>query len=175
VFILKRLFVPVAVAVLLGAPGAVWAQSSMMMSNAGTGPHAYDWMLGTWTCKNAIPNALAGPAVQTLNATRSVVPGTIVWRYTGTNYDQYGFLTYSAATKTWWSSWAYPGGGTGHESTKQTGPKTMWTGTVFNASGKPFGIRDTYTIYSPAKFNDSGEDNSTGTWKSVYNGTCTKA
>ncbi len=172
---MKKLLVFAAFAALLGAPGAVSAQSSMMMSNAGTGPHAFDWLIGRWICKNTIPSALAGPAVQTLTATRSVVPGSIVWRYTGTNYDQYGFFTYSATTKTWWSSWAYPGGSTGNESTNQTGPKTMWTGTIFDASGKPFSIRDTYTIYGPTKFNDSGEDNSSGTWRPGYNGTCTKS
>jgi hypothetical protein len=172
---LKKLFVLAAFAALLGAPGAVSAQSSMMMSGAGTGPHAWDWMIGTWTCRNTIPSALAGPAVQTLTATRSDVTGAIVWRYTGTNYDQYGFLAYAPKTKTWWFSWAYPGGSTGNESTKQTGRKTIWTGMIFNASGKPFDIRDTYTVYSPTKFNDSGEDNSSGSWKPGYNGTCTKS
>lgn len=171
---MKKLFVLVAFAALLGAPAAVSAQSSMMMSGAGTGPHAYEWMLGTWTCQNAIPSALAGPAVQTLTATRGNIAGTIVWRYTGTDYDQYGFLAYAPKTKTWWFSWAYPGGSTGNESTKQTGHKTMWTGMIFGPSGKPFDIRDTYTVYSPTKFNDSGEDNSSGTWKPGYNGTCTK-
>lgn len=96
---MKKLFVLVAFAALLGAPAAVCAQSSMMMSGAGTGPHAYEWMLGTWTCQNAIPSALAGPAVQTLTATRGNIAGTIVWRYTGTDYDQYGFLAYAPKTK----------------------------------------------------------------------------
>ncbi len=169
---LKKPFVLAVFAALLGAAGTVSAQSPMMSG----GSHAYDWMLGTWTCKNTIPSALAGPAVQTLTATRSNTTGAIVWRYTGTNYDQYGFLAYAPKTKTWWSSWAYPGGSTGNESTKQTGRKSMWTGMIFNASnGKPFNIRDTYTVYSPTKFNDLGEDNSSGTWKSGYNGTCTKS
>jgi hypothetical protein len=172
---LKKLLFFAAFSAMLGALGGVSAQSSTMMSGAGAGPHAYGWMLGTWTCKNAIPTALAGPAVQTLTATRSTMTGAITWRYIGTNYDQYGFLAYAPKTKTWWSSWAYPGGSTGNESTKQTGRKTMWTGTIFEAGGKPFDIRDTYTVYSPTKFNDYGEDNSSGSWKPGYNGTCTKS
>jgi hypothetical protein len=173
---LNRLFVLAAIAAVVVAPAAVSAQSSMMMSGAGMGPHAYDWMLGSWTCKNSIPSPLAGPATQYLTATRSTTTGAIVWRYTGKGYDQYGFLSYAATTKTWWFSWSYPGGGVGNESSKQTGKKSMWTGMIFDANtGKPFDIRDTYTVYSATKFNDTGEDNSSGSWKTGYNGTCTKS
>lgn len=172
---LKKLFVLAPLAALAGAPGAVSAQSAMMMSGAGMGPHAYDWMLGTWTCKNTIPTALAGPAVQTLTASRSTMSGAIVWRYTGSNFDQYGFIAYAPKTKTWWASWAYPNGGTGNESTKQSGHTSMWTGTLFDSSGKSYAIRDTYTVYSSTKFNDSGEEKSSGAWKASYNGTCTKS
>jgi hypothetical protein len=171
----KRLLFLAACAALLGAPAGAWAQSSMMPAAGGNGPHAFDWMIGTWTCKNSVPTALAGPAVQTLTATRSTPTGAIVWRYTGANYDQYGFLAYSPTTKTWWSSWAYPGGGTGNESTKQTGHKTMWTGKVFPPGAASFDIRDTFTVYGATKFNDTGEDHATGSWKPAYNGTCTKS
>ena len=140
------------------------------------GPHAYDWMIGTWTCKNSIPTALAGPAVQTLTATRSGTTGAIIWRYTGKAYDQYGFLSYVPKTGTWWFSWAYPGGSIGNESTKQTGKKTEWTGLIVDSStGKSIHIHDTYTLYSSTKFNDSGEDDSTGSMKPGYNGTCVKS
>jgi hypothetical protein len=159
---------------MLGAPSAICAQSAMMASGTVTGAHAYDWMLGTWICKNTIPTALSGPAIQKLTATRSAMPGTIVWRYTAANYDQYGFISYNAKTKMWWSSWAYPSGATGNESTTQSGTKSMWTGTIYDPSAKPFAIRDTYTVYSSAKFNDVGEDMSGGAWKRGYNGTCTR-
>jgi hypothetical protein len=172
---LKNLFVLAAFAALLGAPSAVSAQSSMMMSGSAMAPHAYDWMLGTWTCTNTIPTALSGPATQKLVATRSIMPGVIVWRYTAANFDQYGFISYNAKTKTWWSSWAYPSGTTGNESSKQGGTKSMWAGMIYDVSGKPFAIRDTYTVYSATKFNDVGEDQSNGTWKPGYNGTCTKS
>lgn len=172
---MKKLFFFAVFTALLGVAGGVSAQAATMATGGGAGPHAYDWMLGTWTCKNAIPTALAGPAVQTLTATRSTMTGAITWRYTGTNYDQYGFIAYAPKTKTWWSSWAYPGGSTGNESTKQGGSKSMWTGKIFDASGKPFDIRDTFTVYGPTKFNDYGEDNSSGSWKAGYNGTCTKS
>lgn len=172
---MTKYFFFVALALMLAAPGAVRAQSVTMASGVSAGPHAYDWMLGTWICKNTIPTPLSGPAIQKLTATRSTMPGVIVWRYTATNFDQYGFISYNAKTKTWWSSWAYPSGATGNESTVQSGRKTVWTGTIYDPSAKPFEIRDTYTIYSSAKFNDTGEDMSSGTWKPGYNGTCTRA
>lgn len=164
-----------AFAALVAAPGIVGAQSSMM-SSASMGSHAYDWMLGTWTCTNSIPSALAGPAMQTLTATRSSTTGAIIWRYTGKGYDQYGFLSYVPKTGTWWFSWAYPGGSVGNESSTQTGKKTAWTGMIFDAStGKHLHIRDTYTMYGATKFNDTGEDDSSGTMKTGYNGTCVKS
>jgi hypothetical protein len=141
-----------------------------------SGPHAFDWMLGNWMCKNAIPSPLAGPAVQILTATRSSFSGSIVWRYTGTDYDQYGFLTYEPRTATWWMSWAYPGGSVGNESSRDRGKVTHWTGMIANTdSGKTEHIRDTYTVYGPNKFNYFGEDDATGTMKPSYNGTCTRS
>lgn len=149
------------------------AQSPVAM--AGVGSHGYDWMIGTWSCKNTIPTALAGPANQTLTVTRSNMANALMFRYTGTNYDQAGYITYSPSRKTWWYSWSYPGGSAGNESSSQTGAKTKWAGMIFDAgTGKPFQIRDTYTVYSMTKFNDSGEDMSSGSWKEGYNGTCTK-
>ncbi|MGA8098879.1 MAG: hypothetical protein WB810_09490 [Candidatus Cybelea sp.] len=166
---MKKIHIAAALALLAIVPGPVGAQLT-------SGAHAFDWMLGNWTCKNALPSALGGPAIQTLTATRSSTTGAIVWRYTGESYDQYGFLSYVPKTGTWWFSWAYPGGSTGNESTKQSGKKTIWTGMIYDASGgKTMHIRDTYTMYSSTKFNDLGEDDSSGTMKPGYNGTCTKS
>ncbi len=171
---MRKLLVLAAVFGLFAAPGAVGAQSSMMSSSMG--PHAFDWMIGNWSCKNSMPGALAGPAVQMMTATRSSTTGAIVWRYTGKGYDQYGFLSYVPKTGAWWFSWAYPGGSIGNESTKQPGKKTLWTGLIFDSStGKSMHIRDTYTMYGSTKFNDLGEDDSTGTMKVSYNGTCVKS
>jgi hypothetical protein len=172
---MRKFLVLCAFAGLIAAPGAVRAQSSMM-SGAGMGAHAFDWLIGTWTCQNSIPSALGGPAVQTLTATRSSTTGAIIWRYTAKGYDQYGFLSYAPKSGTWWFSWAYPGGSIGNESTKDTGKKTHWTGFIFDSSlGHNMHIRDTYTMYGSTKFNDLGEDDSTGTMKPGYNGTCVKS
>ncbi len=172
---MRKLLILCAVAGLFAAPGAAHAQSSMM-SSAGMGLHAFDWMIGTWSCKNSMPSAIGGPAVQMLTATRSSTTGAIIWRYTGKGYDQYGFLSYVPKTGTWWFSWAYPGGSIGNESTKQPGKKMIWTGLIFDSStGKSMHIRDTYTMSGSTKFNDLGEDDSTGTMKPSYNGTCVKS
>ncbi len=153
------------------------AANAQMMTTMGSGPHGYDWLIGTWTCKNAVPTPLAGPTVQTLTAMRSTTTDAIVWRYTGKNYDQYGFLSYDPKSATWWMSWAYPGGSIGNEASKNNGKKTTWTGVIVNTGtgGKTEHIHDTYTMYSPTKFNDTGWDDSSGTMKIGYNGTCTKS
>ncbi len=52
----------------------------------------------------------------------------------------------------------------------------IWTGLIVDTStGKSMHIRDTYTMYGLTKFNDLGEDDSTGTMKPSYNGTCVKS
>jgi hypothetical protein len=158
------------------AQAAADAQSSMMSAAmVGTGPHGYDWLIGTWTCKNTVPTALAGPAIQTFTVARSGSTGALTFRIVGKDYDQLGFISYVPKTKTWWYSWAYPGGSYGGESSKQTGMKTFWTGSVFDASsGTVMKIRDTYTVYGLSKFNDFGETAVGGVWRAAYNGTCTK-
>lgn len=150
------------------------AASAQGMMGAGGGTHAFDWMLGNWTCKNTTTSTLAGPATQYLTATRSKTTDAIVWRYTGDNYDQYGFLSRDAKG-TWWFAWSYPGGSVGNESSKESGKITHWTGMIYDAStGKHFRIRDTYTMYSPTKFNDTSWGNENGSASIGYNGTCTK-
>lgn len=161
-------------AALLAAVLLPVGSGAQMMSGSG-GSHAFDWMLGNWSCKNTFPSALAGPAVQMLTATRSATTGSIIWRYTGKDYDQYGFLSHDSKSGTWWFSWAYPGGAVGNESSKESGKITHWTGMIYDpATGKHLHLRDTYTLYSPSKFNDTGWDDSSGSMKIGYNGTCTR-
>lgn len=165
---MRNVFALGALAVFAVLPGTAIAQ--------GSGSHAYDWMLGNWTCKNSMPSTLAGPAVQMLTATRSTFTGAIIWRYTGSNYDQYGFLTYAPRTGTWWLSWANPGGSVGNESSNGSGKVTHWMGMIVNTdSGKTEHIRDTYTLYGPNKFNDLGLDDASGSMKPSYNGTCVRS
>ena len=160
----------------LGALAVFAVLPATAMPQMGAGAHGFDWMLGNWTCRNAVPGTLAGPAVQMFTATRSTFSGAIIWRYTGANYDQYGFLTYVPRTGTWWMSWAYPGGSVGNESTRDSGKKTYWTGMIADTeTGKTEHIRDTYTMSGPNKFRDYGEDDAGGTMKLSYDGTCTRS
>ena len=160
----------------LGALAMLALLPGPALSQMGSGSHAYDWMLGNWTCKNTTPSVLAGPAVQTLTATRSTFSGSIVWRYTGRNYDQYGFLTYVPGTRTWWFSWSYPGGSIGNESSRESGKVTHWSGMIVDTgTGKTEHIRDMYTVYGANRFNDTGQDDSSGMMKTSYNGTCTRS
>lgn len=145
--------------------------------SGGTGAHAYDWLIGTWSCTNSTRSAMAGPADQTLTASRSDTTAAIVMRFTGNNFDQYGFLSYEAApSRAWWFSSAYPDGSISNESTTMTGNKTVWHGSYFDAAhGTHSHIRDTFTIVSSTKFTDLGESDSSGSMKPIYNGTCTKS
>jgi hypothetical protein len=76
-------------------------------------------------------------------------------------------------TKTWWNPVSYADGSYQIESTTDTGKTTVWSGSYFNAgSGKTTRIRDTFTVWLPAKFTDLGESESAGTWKKQYFITC---
>ena len=170
---MNKLLGIVAFATLALAPGITIAQS-----DANAAHHAYDWMIGSWNCTNATPSTMGGPASQALTVTRSSAYDTLVMHFTGKNFDQYGFLTYETGARTWWISWAYPGGNMSNEaSTAEAGKKTtVWHGSFFNASnGTHSHVRDTLTIASPTKFTDVSEDDSSGSMKPNYNGTCEKS
>lgn len=115
---MKKLLGIVAFAALVTAPGVTVAQS-----DASAAHHAYDWLIGSWSCTNSMPSSVGGRASQTMTAPRSSMPDTLVMHFTGTNFDQYGFLTYETATRTWWISWAYPGGNVEQESTTMPASK----------------------------------------------------
>lgn len=151
----------------------ILAQSSTSMVGSGAG--GYDWLVGNWTCTNSMPSTIGGPATQTLVAQKTET-GSIAFHVTGTNFDQSGYLSYGAPKSTWYAAFSYGNGSYGGESTMQSGNKTIWTGSFFDAaSGKKMKIRDTYTMDGMSKYNDLSEYKAGQKWKSVYSGTCTKS
>ncbi len=156
------------------APSVAPAQSAMSTAMLGVGPHGWDYYIGTWSCINSMPSAMTGPATQTLVISRSNAPAALFFRVSGQGYDQSGYVAYVATTKTWLNPASYANGSYSFESTTQTGRKTVWTGTMFDAaSGKTLQIRDTYTL-SPRSYTDVTQYKSGGTWKTSFNGTCTR-
>jgi hypothetical protein len=169
---MKKLFVLLTLLVLAFAPSV--ARSAMSPSTVGVGPHGYDFLIGTWSCKNSMPSPMGGPAATTLTVSRTAM-GALSVHVTGANFDGLGYVVYTAKTKTWWNPSALATGGYSTESTQQTGKKTVWTG-PFNdvATGKTITIRDTYTMDSPTTYKDLSEAQIGGTWKTEGNTTCTK-
>src|SRR5690349_11117835 len=83
---MKQFLFAAASIVLLVAPSAAHAATTpMAASTYGVGPHGYDWALGTWSCHNAMPSSMGGPATQTLTVTRAA--GAIMYHATGPNFD----------------------------------------------------------------------------------------
>ncbi len=141
----------------------------------GVGAHGYDFMVGTWSCKNSIPSPMGGPALTTLVVAHSVNAALSV-RVTGSNFEALGFVVYTGNTKTWWNPSTTAGGGYGVESTQQTGKKTTWAGPFTDpSSGKTMQVRDTYTFTNPTTYIDLFQVNVNGAWKTEGNTTCTKA
>lgn len=138
----------------------------------GDGPHGYDWALGTWSCHNALPSPMGGPAKQTLTVTRTAA-GPLVYHAVGIGFDNIWYNVYVPKTKSWTSPVIISDGTYGSESSAQTGRKIVWTGVAYSASGKATRIRDTYAIGNE-KYADLGEYLSGGTWKTQYSVTCTK-
>src|SRR5579871_6652622 len=136
------------------APAAAVAASPMAAADIGAGPHGYDFLIGTWTCKNSIPSPMGGPAQTTLVIANSV-NGALSVHVTGSGFEALGFVVYAPKTKTWWNPSTSAGGGYGTESTRQTGKKTTWSGPFTDpSSGKTMQVRDTYTFTNPTTYTD---------------------
>jgi hypothetical protein len=155
------------------APSAALSRS-MPLSMIGVGPRGYDFMIGTWSCRNSVPTRLSGPATARFTVSRSA-NGALYVRSTAANFDTALYVIYSSRTKTWWSPEAYADGSNEIESTRQTGAKTIWVGTLFDpSSGQTRPIRDIYTFTNPTTQIDVTQVQMSGTWKTENNSTCTK-
>jgi len=170
---MSKFFSVLALAAFGLAPAPALAQTTSL-SSVGVGPHGYDFMIGTWSCKNAMPSRLGGPATSSFTISRSV-NGALFIHSTAANYDTASYAVYSSKTKTWWSPTAYADGSYNIESSRQTGPKTVWTGTLFDASsGKTNPIRDTFAFPNATTQTDLTQVQIGGTWKTESDSTCTK-
>jgi len=172
---MKRLLSFVMLATLVVAPSAAQSQpTAMSLSMIGVGPHGYDFFIGTWTCNNPTPSAMAGPSTFTITVARSNASPALFVRTAGKNFDTSGYVAYSSKTKTWWGPTAYADGSYGLETSTATGKKTVWSGSYFSASGKTMQIKDTYDQLTLTKYTDLGEYKAGGAWKTLYLITCTK-
>lgn len=154
-------------------PCGTQAASAMSGSTTGVGPHGYDFLVGTWTCKNGMPGPMSGPALSTVVISRS--GGTLAFHATGTGLDAMGYIVYTPKTKTWSNPSATSTGGYGTETTTQTGKKATWTGPASDGSGKTMQTRDTYTFVNATSYTDLFQVEQGGTWKTEGNSTCTKS
>ena len=172
---MKKLISLAALAALAMAPCAAAAQSAMSAAALGVGPHGWDYYIGTWSCVNSLPSAMSGPASQTLTVSRSSAGTNLYFRVTGQDFDGSGYIAYSAKTKSWANPIALGDGSYGFESSSQTGKKTVWSGTMYNAAtGKTIQVRDTYTL-GASSYTDVTQYKSGAVWKTSYNATCTKS
>jgi hypothetical protein len=175
---MKRLSLVVVVAALLIGPGAALSQSAMMSSSMmGSGAHGYDFLVGTWTCKNKLPaSPMAGPPTTTLSVSHTGAGSALFARSTGANFESSGYISYDAKTKRWLGPTSVANGGYGIETSTQTGKKVVWAGTFTDgASGKSSQVRDTYTMTGSSSFTDLGQHMEGGAWKTHFDGTCTKS
>ncbi len=148
--------------------------AAMSSAMYGAGPRGYDFLIGTWTCKNSVPSTMGGPAQTTLVIANSV-NGALSVHVTGSSFEALGFVVYAPKTKTWWNPSTSADGGYGTESTRQTGKKTTWSGPFTDpSSGKTMQVRDTYTFTNPTTYTDLFQVEANGTWKTEGNTTCTK-
>jgi hypothetical protein len=171
---MNKCFSLLALTVLSLAPG-VASSHPMSLSMVGVGPHGYDFMIGSWSCTNSVPSRLGGPSTSGFTIGRSV-NGALFVRSTAASYDTASYVVYSSKTKTWWSPTSYADGSYNIESTQQTGAKTVWTGTLYDAaSGQTNPIRDTFAFPNATTQTDLTQVKIGGTWRTEANTTCTKS
>ena len=155
-------------------PAVAESQSSGFPSSVGVGAHGYDWLIGSWSCTNSMPSAMGGPATMSLTAAHSA-NGSIGVHLSGRNFDTTGYVSYDAKSTTWWNPSALNNGEASNESTRQTGRRTVWTGTAIDPRNGTSKIRDTYTAFNRTRFSDVTEASIGGKWKLVGNIVCTKS
>jgi hypothetical protein len=167
---MKGLLFFAAFATLATAPCLAPAQSTY-----GVGPHGWDYYIGTWTCANTMASSVSGPATATVTITASNAGAPLFFRAKGDGFEQSGYVSYSPKTKVWSNPGAYADGSYSFESTNQTGRKTTWTGSYFNAaSGTTVQERDTYTL-NPGQYTDLNQTKVGGAWKTTGNSICKKS
>jgi hypothetical protein len=169
---MKRFLVSVMLTAFVFTPCAVHSQTTSA-STYGVGPTGFDWAVGAWSCTNSMPSPMGGPSSQTLTVTKTN-NGAIMYHATAENFDNVWYDVYVPKSKSWVSPFIIADGSYGTESTAQTGPKIVWTGTATDAAGNTMQIRDT-NVSEGSKYTDLGEFKSGGTWKPQYNVTCTKS
>lgn len=152
---------------------ATMAAAPMSMSTIGVGAHGYDFLAGTWTCKNSMPSAMSGPATTTATIAR-MPGGSLMFHATGTGFSGMGYVVYNAKTKMWGNPAAFSDGGFGNEMSVGTGKTNTWTGPLTTASGKSMQQRDTYTWTSPNRYTDLYQVMMGGSWKTLGNSICTR-
>lgn len=172
---MKKFFIILAFAAISLAPSAALS-SPMALSMVGVGSRGYDFMIGGWSCRNTVPTRLSGPTSSRFTVSRSAASGSLFIRSMAANYDVTSYVTYSTSTRTWWSPTAYSDGSYNIESTRQTGARVVWTGTLFDASsGQLHPIRDTFTFSNPTTQTDVTQVQIGGAWRTQNNSTCTKS
>jgi hypothetical protein len=174
---MKRLIIALAAYAAVLAPslaGPALGDTPMSVSAVGTGPHGYDWLVGTWSCTNTMrPSELGALASTTLSATK-VKDGSIIVRTASPNGDVTSYYAYLPKTKTWYTPFADSGGKYGTETTQGAGKTIRWVGTFYDTDGTTTPIRDTFTMLSMTKQYDVSEAQAGGAWKVTAKTTCTK-
>ncbi|MBV9718079.1 MAG: hypothetical protein JOZ77_02085 [Candidatus Eremiobacteraeota bacterium] len=144
--------------------------------SVGAGPNGYDWLIGTWSCRNTLAASKLGALPSTsLTVTRVKDGSGLVVHTTSPNGDVTVYYAYVPSTKTWFSPFVDSGGNYGYESTQQSGRTIRWTGTFYLTNGSATPIRDTFTMLGMAKQYDLSEASVHGAWTTVAKTTCTKS
>lgn len=169
----RRLALLAAAFTVVAAASPLFA-ASVTPAAIGVGPNGYDFLIGTWSCRNSAPSTMEGPSQTTVTIARSA-GGTLSVHVAAENFDAMGYIVYAIESKTWWNPSMLADGGYGTESSRQTGRRTVWTGSFTDPpAGKPVQVRDTYTFLNATTYTDLYQAYVNGTWKTEGNSTCRK-
>jgi hypothetical protein len=163
-----------ALSVLFSSASTAATAAPMSFSAVGAGPTGYDWLVGTWSCKNSMQPSKLGALSSASVTAAKLRDGSIALHTSSPNGDVTVYYAYVPSTKMWYSPFVDSGGNYGYESTQQSGKAVLWVGTFYLTNGSTTAIRDTYTMLGMSKYYDLSEAKAGGTWKTVAKTTCTK-
>ena len=188
---MKKLLALAGLLCIVGAVPADADPTPMPLDQIGVGPNGYDFMLGFWKCANTRYSSPGVTFNRYIRVTRSHLSGSIVLDWESGDGHVVLPWSYDEKSRTW--SEHYIEDQTSdlpieapirpnpmmpryfEESTTDTGPKSVWTGSSALAQFGHTPIRETWTFTNLSELDDLTEVKVKDSWTAIDDDHCMKS